>query len=250
MTPLVSVITPIYNCQQYLEESLSSILDQSFRDYEFLIYNDGSTDASVDVVSKFDDDRITFIDDVHNIKIPRRRNQMIRDARGKYVVIHDGDDVTLPGRLEKQINFLESHDDIFCVGGHAVKIDTGGNHIGMMRYPPETHEQIVSEIIDKVTNPIIDPTTIFRRNVFINLGCYTLRTDIYTVPDFDIWTKALLKGFKFANLQEPVIKYRVNPDGMTVKNKTEMIQAFMTVWRPFVAAFGRQPAFIRKRYGN
>jgi len=246
MTPLISVVTTIYNCDQYLEESIESVLDQSFKDYEFLIYNDGSTDTSVDIVKKFDDKRIRFIDDTSNIRIPRRRNQIISDAVGKYVAIHDGDDVSLPGRFEKQVEFLEANEDIFCVGGHAIKIDSGGNEIGMMDYPPETHEKIVSEIIDNVTNPMIDPTTMFKTQVFKDLGSYTLRKDIYTVPDFDLWTRAIIKGFNFANLQGYVIKYRDNPDGMTLQHKQEMIRAFMTVWRPFVSASGRCPVFLQK----
>ena len=247
MSPLVSVVTPIYNCSQFLKESIFSVLTQDFCDYEFLIFNDGSTDSSVNIVEQFKDPRIKFFDDKKNIRIPRRRNQAISSALGKYIAIHDGDDISLPGRFKMQVDFLESNNDIFCVGGHAIKVDSSGNETGKMDYPPANHEDIVTEIIDKVTNPMIDPTTMFRRNVFNKLGQYTLREDIYTVPDFDVWTRAILKGFRFANIQEFLIKYRDNPDGMTLKHKDEMIRAFMAVWRPFVRQSGRQPAFLAKR---
>jgi len=246
MLPLVSVVMPIYNCSAFLEESIFSVFDQDFNDYEFIIFNDGSTDSSVRIVKQFDASRIQFFDDKKNIRIPRRRNQAISVARGKYIAIQDGDDISLQGRFTAQVDFLESNDDIFCVGGHAIKIDSSGNEIGKMAYPPANHEDIVTEIIDKVTNPMIDPTTMFRRDIFNKLGQYTLREDIYTVPDFDVWTRAILKGFRFANIQEFLIKYRDNPDGMTLKHKDEMIRAFMAVWRPFVAKSGRQPVFLEK----
>jgi len=247
MVPLVSIVTPIYNCSKFLKASISSVLDQDFDDYEFLIFNDGSTDLSRRIVEGFKHPRLKFYDDDKNIRIPKRRNQAISTAIGKYIAIHDGDDISLPGRFDTQVDFLEKNEDIFCVGGHAMKIDFGGKETGTMDYPPPTHEEIVTEIIDKVTNPMIDPTTMFRRNTFNALGQYTLREDIYTVPDFDVWTRAILKDFKFANIQDFLIKYRDNPDGMTLKHKPEMIRAFMAVWRPFVAKSGRLPAFLAKR---
>jgi len=246
--PLVSIITPIYNCEQYLDESIQSVLMQSFQDYEFIIGDDGSTDSSKEIAASYSsnaDWRIKFLDSDVNMRIPRRRNTMIDAAKGKYIAIHDGDDVSLSHRLEKQVAFLEENEDIFCVGGHAIKIDPSGKETGIMDYPPETHEEIISEIVNKVTNPMIDPTTVFRRDIFNKLGRYTLRKDIYTVPDFDVWTRAMLRGFRFANLQEVIIKYRDNPDGMTLQHKEEMIKAFMTVWRPFVTASGRTPIFLK-----
>lgn len=246
MTPLVSVITPVYNCSRYVAESIDSIQKQSFRDYEHIISNDGSTDdgkteKAVSLAIR-GSRGVIYLPSSENKKIPARRTEMIKQAaKGKYIAIHDGDDVSLPGRLESQVEFLESHPDVFCVGSHAYKIDLdsefmldeyGGRVV--MDYPPEGHEDIVNAMASGCSNPMIDPTTMFRREDLLNLNGYSLEKAIYTVPDFDLWLRAVEKGLRFANIQEPLVKYRTNPEGMTGGHKQEMIAAHMVVWCRFM----------------
>jgi glycosyltransferase involved in cell wall biosynthesis len=235
MSPRVSVVTTVYNCELYVREAIQSILDQTFPDFELIIINDGSTDGTDAIVKSFRDNRIVYQRNTDNKKIPTRRNEAIQRAKGQFVVIQDGDDISLPNRLETQFNFLSNNLDYFCLGSQATKIDLEGRECGVMDYPPGLHPAIEAMIIRKCMNPIIDPTTMFRRHDFLALGGYTLEKSIYTVPDFDLWLRALLSGKKFANFQEPLIKYRVNPAGMTSVHKSEMIQAHMIVWRRFMA---------------
>ena len=133
---LLSVITPIYNCEKYLQESIDSVLSQTFSDFELIIVNDGSTDSCEDIVRSYSDNRIIFLNFADNKKIPFRRNQAINLALGEYIAIHDGDDVSLPDRFAIQIDKIVGS-ELFCVGGHAIKIDTESNTIGDMDYPPE-----------------------------------------------------------------------------------------------------------------
>tara|TARA_Y100000034_G_scaffold114297_1_gene150267 strand:- start:667 stop:1434 length:768 start_codon:yes stop_codon:yes gene_type:complete len=245
--PLFSVITPIYNCEEYLAESIESVLAQTFSDYEFLIINDGSTDSSKDIALSYKDERIRFVDNEDNLRIPTRRNQGIVLARGKYVAIHDGDDVSLPDRFEKQAEVLNEDDSLFCIGGHAIKIDSEGNECGIMDYPPADHADILSMISRRCMNPMIDPTTIFQRRKFLELGKYTLEKAIYTVPDFDLWTRAIISGCKFGNISSCLIRYRANPEGMTKVHKKEMIGAHMIVWRRFMTKYLGQR---RERHGR
>jgi glycosyltransferase involved in cell wall biosynthesis len=238
MKPLVSLVTPIFNCETFLAESLQSALDQTFTDFEIIIVNDGSTDGSKDVALSFKDDRIRFVDNADNKRIPTRRNEAIEHhAVGKYICIHDGDDVSLPDRLERQVKVLEEVDDLFCIGGWAKKIDLEGEDCGVMDYPPTSYQSIVRMITRKCRNPMIDPTTVFRRDQFLQLGKYTLEKAIYTVPDFDVWCRAIERGWRFRNILDYLIKYRVNPDGMTRQHKDEMIRAHMIVWRRFMGRF-------------
>ena len=227
--PLVSVIMPVYNCERFVKESIDSILSQTYKDFEFIILNDGSTDGTWDIVKSYKDDKIILCDSSENIKIPRRRNQGIKMAKGKYIAIHDGDDISLPNRLELQVNFLETHPNVFCVGGHADKIDEYGKVSGQMDYPPINHDEIEQQYAFSPTNPIIDPTTMFRRDDFLEIGGYSENKAIYTVPDFDLWGRALLAGKKFANMMVKLIQYRINPDGMTLKNKMAMIRSHVMV---------------------
>jgi len=242
----ISVITTVYNCQKYIEESIKSILSQTFEDFEFIIINDGSTDNTWDIIKSFDDNRIVLIDNNENKKIPFRRNQGIDAASGGLIAIHDGDDVSMPNRLELQVNYMDSRKDVFCVGGYAMKIDEKGYEMGKMDYPSLEHNNIVKKIKHGPTNPIIDPTTMFRREDFIELGKYSLEKELYLVPDLDLWVRAILSRKTLANMPVMLIKYRMNPDGMTEKYKVPMIRAHMLV----IMNFLRELRMRKKRRRN
>ena len=241
-TPILSIITTIYNCEKYLKESLDSIFSQSFQDFELILVNDGSTDKTSDIAREFTDKnikKVVYIGYSENKKIPIRRNQGIEyAARGKYIAVVDGDDISLPNRFEEQVSFLERNKHIFCVGGHAFRIDEKGEDLNIdnnniMNYPPEMHHQILDMIIKKCANPIMDPTSMFRREDFMELGGYTLNNDIYLVMDFHLWLRSIVAGKKFYKFQKPLIKYRVREGSNTVKHKKEMIKQHMIVWRDF-----------------
>ncbi len=237
--PKVSVITTVYNCRDYIESSIESILKQKYEDFEFIIVNDGSTDDTWEKVTSFQDPRIILINNKENKKIPFRRNQAIEQARGEYIAIHDGDDESLPIRLQQQVDYLDFHKKIFCVGGHAVKINVNGEETGFMTYPPTRHVEIV-RLYTRFVNPIIDPTCMFRREDFISLGCYSLDPAIYTVQDLDLWGRAILEGKRLSNERTPVIRYRINPQGVTRKCKKEMISAHSFVTRNFLIKYVEQ----------
>jgi len=231
---LVSIIISIYNCEEYLEESLNSVfLQAEKKNIEIILVNDGSTDGTLDLCKKLvggyrGDSKI--ISHMDNKGCGKCRNEAVRASGGKYVAIQDGDDVSLLNRLEKQVEFLEKNEKIAFLGGHALKIDKEEEP---MDYPPQTHQEIVNMIKNKCMNPMIDPTMMFRRDAFIDSGGYGEEEDILYVPDFDLWTRAIKKGYKFHNLQEPIIMYRVNPEGNTRKHQKEMIKQHMKVWRSF-----------------
>lgn len=237
-TPLVSVITTLYNCEKYIKASLESMASQSFKEpWEWIILSDGPTDTTWQIVENMQFEiqncHVIRIPSASNIKIPKRRNQAIAMAKGKYIAIQDGDDISLPDRLDLEVGFLESHPSVFCVGGHAVQIDLEDQVIGFMDYPEENHDRILRQLLVERRNPMIDPTTMFRREVFMRLGKYTTREEIYTVPDMDLWCRAILAGYKMANIRKPLINYRSNPDGMTNRKKSEMIYAHVVTWREF-----------------
>jgi len=234
----ISIITPIYNCEEYLEESLNSIfLQAEKKNIEIILVNDGSTDGTLDLCKKLvggyrGDSKI--ISHMGNKGCGKCRNEAVKASGGKYVAIHDGDDVSLLNRIEKQVEFLEKNQEISFLGGHALKINEKGESISeIMDYPPQTHEEIVNMITNKCMNPMIDPTMMFRRNAFIDSGGYGKEEKVLYVPDFDLWLRAIKKGYKFHNLQEPIIKYRVNPKGNTRRCQKEMIRQHIGIWRAF-----------------
>tara|TARA_Y100000034_G_C6805329_1_gene361570 strand:+ start:214 stop:1020 length:807 start_codon:yes stop_codon:yes gene_type:complete len=229
---LLSIITPVYNCEKFVEESLTSLCDQDFSyPTELILINDGSEDNTWKIVeekcmSALDSSSLSSVR-VFNEKVrmflPTRRNQAINVSEGIFIAIHDGDDISLPGRFNRQVRFLMENDNIFCVGGHAKKIDSNSDPIGEMSYPPRQHDRIVLEFYEGKMNPVIDPTTMFRSKYIRDLGGYSLAPDKYTVPDFDLWLRSISCGYKFYNIQEQLITYRINSEGMTRKHNTVMV---------------------------
>lgn len=227
--PKVSVITPVYNCEKYIISSINSVLGQGFRDFELIIINDGSTDETPNIIKSFENSKIRFFDLGQNKGIPVARNFGINQAKGEYIAIHDGDDISESDRFLEQVQFLDAHPEIFCVGSWATKIDEESKIIDEMIYPPPDHKEIYKMFFGRIC-PIIDPSTMFRKSDFIELSCYN-ETDKYAhfVPDLDLWFRALVKGKMFANLTKKLISYRINPKGMTNLYKPKMIEAHVRI---------------------
>ena len=234
--PLVSVIMTAYNCEKYIEESIESIFHQTFRDFEIIIYNDASTDKTMQVIADFLKENIKkFTGSVHiisgkkNVGCGEGRNRAIKEANGKYLAISDADDISFQVRLKKEVDFLEENEDIFCVGAWADKMEEDGKFIELMTYPNATHEEIYNEIIVKKNNPIIDPSCMYRREDFDRLGGYDNQWKL--VPDFNLWGRAAKAGLKFANLQEVLVHYRQHPNSVTNKNEMAVVREHIKMCR-------------------
>ena len=116
MNPKVTVLMPVYNCEKYLRESIESILNQTFKDFEFLIINDGSSDKSAEIVESYNDNRINFVQNEKNIGLAASLNRGLDIAKGEYIARMDADDISLPERLEKQVRFMETNPQIGICG--------------------------------------------------------------------------------------------------------------------------------------
>ena len=130
MVPLLSVLMPVYNVEQYVAEAIESILNQTFNNFELIIIDDGSTDASRVIASEYakKDHRIRFYSR-ENRGIVKTRNELLLLAQGKYFAIMDGDDISYPTRLEEQLNFLVNSNDYLIVGCRDLLIDPEGDPI-------------------------------------------------------------------------------------------------------------------------
>jgi len=224
--PLVSVVMTVYNCEEFVKESLESIFNQNFKDFEIIVFNDSSEDKTFEIINntvKYFDGDYTIINRVvgDNVGCAAGRNLIIERARGKYIVIQDGDDISHSNRLEKEVSFLEKNSSIFCVGSWADVIDEQGEKIDVFNYPPLNHNHIIKSIY-KMVNPIIDPSSMFKRDVFSQLGGYDEEWNV--VPDLHLWVKAMLKGYSFANIAEKLISYRKHKNNITKKYSNEMIR--------------------------
>jgi len=239
--PKVSIIFPFYNCEKYIEEALASMEYLKSDDFEIIAINDGSTDKSViiawDALGRFSID-YTLISMKHRQGCFSARMRGIKVARGQFIAFADADDVSIEGRFEKQLKYLEDNRCppryIDGCGGWAEKIDENGQNIGLMDYPPLKNEDIISKIKnDPTCNPFIDPTMMIDKAVIYHLG-YRIGYGVDLVADMDLWLRALKMKYTFHNIQEPLIKYRVNPEGNTQSHQKEMIRQHVNVRNEFI----------------
>lgn len=209
--PLVSVIMSAYNAEKYISQTIQSVLDQTFADFEFLIFNDGSKDRTEDIIRSFNDGRIKLVNQ-QNIGLTKTLNKALALAQGEYIARMDADDICEPPRLEKQVSFLNSHPEISLCGTWAKMIDADGNYIKNYNVPIK-HYDIKKRLL--LHCPMIHPSVMFRRKIFEEIGGYD--ESFRFAQDYEYWTRILAK-YQAANLPEYLINYRVFEQNITKSN--------------------------------
>lgn len=219
--PLVSVVMSIYNDGHYVSQAVESILAQSFRDFEFLIVDDGCTDNTREVISRYDDPRIRVIVNEENLGLAPSLNKAIRQSRATYVARQDADDISLPDRLEREITCLESQPDICMVGSPAIVVSDAG--------VPKGHWAVSSADIDLkwqllFSNPFIHSSIMLRRTVLERAGYYPDDPQIFRafVEDYDLWSRMNRIG-RSTNLSEPLVMFRQNPTSASTRTHEQQL---------------------------
>jgi glycosyltransferase involved in cell wall biosynthesis len=139
--PLVSIGMPVHNCEDTVAEAIASIVNQTFENWELIIVDDGSTDETFEVASRFNDPRIRIVRGDKNKYLPTRLNECVLMARGEFFARMDGDDVSYADRLQKQVGYLAAHPEIDLLGGSILVFGSDGKAIGL-RMAKETHAEI------------------------------------------------------------------------------------------------------------
>lgn len=213
IAPAVSVIMPTRDCAPYVAEAVESILGQTFRDFEFIIIDDGSTDATVEIVSRYAnvDERIRLV------KRPARGlvaalNEGLKLARTPLIARMDGDDVARADRLNKQYRRMLSAQDLVLLGGQANLVDARGRFKRILRVP--VGSDAVAEALTR-TCPFIHPSVMFRREVALAVGGY--RELFRYAEDYDLWLRLSRVG-RLDNLDEPVLRFRQHGDSVSDRN--------------------------------
>ncbi|MDX2470602.1 MAG: glycosyltransferase family 2 protein, partial [SAR324 cluster bacterium] len=187
-TPLISVVMPVYNAAPFLQESISSVLNQTFTDFEFIIIDDGSTDNTEEVILGFDDKRIRFEKNESNLKIVKTLNKGIQLARGKYIARMDADDFCFPERFANQVGFLEENPNIDLCG---TWVQTFGELNSLWKYPVE-NDAIQAYML--FNSAVAHPSVMIRASFFDDLKY----EEIPFGEDYLLWIKAL-PNKQFAN---------------------------------------------------
>ncbi|HXH93775.1 MAG TPA: glycosyltransferase [Thermoanaerobaculia bacterium] len=203
--PPLTVFTPFYKNIEYFDETIVSVLSQSFRDFEYLMINDGDPAVAAAIQARYDDPRIRIINTPSPLGLGGSRNAGLHEARGALIAFIDSDDVCEPGRFEKQEAFLRSHPDHVLVGSALRYINAQSRTIGRRRYP-ENDEDIKKRMV--VMNCIAQPSVMARRTALIEAGGYV--PEFPAAEDYDLWLRAARLG-KFHNLPEELVAYRIHP---------------------------------------
>jgi len=202
----------VYNGEEFLSETIDSVLNQSFRDFEFVIVDDGSTDTTADILAKYAlcDGRIRVL---RNGKKGRAAslNLGISLAKGKYVANTDADDLSMPGRLEEQVAFMDRNPEVGVLGTAFELITDSGEVIDVIRYPLDD-SQIRSVILRY--NPICHSSIILRKDIVLALGGY--RSTFEPSEDYDLWLR-MSEQSRLANLQNVLVRYRVHANQLSVR---------------------------------
>lgn len=209
----ITVLMPAWNAGHYIAEAISSVLSQLFKDFELLIINDGSTDNTKDIIHQFKDERIRLINTEHQ-GIAAALNRGLYEARGDFIARFDADDLCFPARLQKQIDFLEEHNDYVLVGCDAEYISESGEHLFDFNCREHSHKEIVHRMRDHC--PFIHSGVMYRKTPVIQAGGYCM--DAHNFEDHLLWTQLSAYG-KYCNLPEKLIKVRFNPQSATIDEK-------------------------------
>lgn len=217
--PLISVIMPVYNYEAYVEKAIESILSQTYSNFEFIIVDDASTDNSRRIIRTYQKQYpkiIKFISLKKNLNCggDRCANEGIRIARGKYIARMDADDISLPTRLEKQIEFLEDNPDIFLVGSNAYVIDKEGNIMGE-KTEPESNEKIYNNYF--TFHPLIHPSCMYRRKLN-NKKNFQYEIVYKSNNDYLTFFKLICENYKFTNIKEKLLLYRIHEESNTFRD--------------------------------
>lgn len=216
--PFLTVIMPVYNAADFVASAIQSILDQTYRDLELIIINDGSTDDSKAVIESFDDIRIKYFENDKNSGIVFSRNKGLKLAKGKYIGMFDADDVAFTDKFKEQISFLEHNKDFGMVGSWVKFIDEKGKRLPggwKLKAPPE---KIPSIMLFK--NYFLQSAVLYRKDC---ISKFSFRDGLDILEDYMIWLE-IVSEYKAWNLNKTLVNYRIH-GGSVTKSKSGEMQA-------------------------
>lgn len=229
--PLVSVVMPVYNLASFVGKSIDSVLEQTFRDFEFIIVNDGSTDNTSQIVNSYSDKRINFIDNASNNGLVYALNAGIDKARGKYIARIDGDDIALPQRFEKQVRYMEAHPECDALTSIVTLIDDKENDIGV--WPADRKNITFRQIRNYLPkdNCLTHPSALIKTGV---LKGFRFSASQALAEDYDLWLRMMAERKEIHKLNEVLTLHRILPTSFTRTRRKNGYFKIMRVKRQFV----------------
>lgn len=211
--PAITVLMPVYNAEKYIAEAIASVLKQSFRDFELLIVNDGSTDHTVKIIEAFNDPRIVLMHQ-ENKGIAAALNAGLSRSRAEYVARFDADDICYPDRLKIQYEFIRAYPEYHILGSAADYMDVDGHYIFTQHPVAHLNEEI--QALQYTVCPFIHSSVFYRKDAILKNGGYNEHA--YTFEDHFLWVNMLINT-KACNLSQALIRVRLNPESITIDEK-------------------------------
>jgi glycosyltransferase involved in cell wall biosynthesis len=215
--PKISVIMSAYNGGLFMRSAIDSILEQTFRDFEFIIINDGSLDNTREIISEYakKDPRIVLVDNENNIGLTQSLNKGLKIAKGELIARMDADDLSFPQRLERQVKVLEANKNAGAVGSWYYIINEKGEVIGNFQ-PPTNNIQIKKAFLDSA--PIIHSSLMVKSKVLENVGFYN--EEFKYAQDRDLLLR-IAKSYELMVIPEYLVKYRNNKNSISLQKEIE-----------------------------
>lgn len=233
MNRRLAVIMSLYKSDviEYVKLATESILNQSYADFDFYIQYDGYVQKDVDdYLSGIKDSRIHINRREENKGLAFSLNELlgiIMPKKYEYIARMDADDISMPDRFKKQIDFMDAHPETGCLGTWAIEINSDGSEY-YRKQMPETHEGCWEQFM--IRDCMIHPTVMYRRSYIEKAGVYSL--DTYFGEDTMMWAQGFAAGCKFANLPEYLFKFRLNDDFFNRRRGWKHAKGILTLrWR-------------------
>lgn len=222
MNELVSIVMSTYKeTPNHVKEAIDSILNQTWKETEFIIINDNPEDELIDsLILEYKDTRIVYQRNEKNMGLAFSLNRGIRLAKGNYIARMDADDISLSNRIEEQVRFLQGNTDVSIVGCWIISIDNNGIRSKNVSKCPTDHREIKAATF--LGAPMFHPTVMFRKNVFEQHNLFYNEKYKYT-QDYELWARAVHK-VKFHNFENPLLLWRDGDDRISRKNNTTQFE--------------------------
>jgi glycosyltransferase involved in cell wall biosynthesis len=224
MKPLVSVVLPTYNCPKYVASAIESVLSQSFRDFELLVIDDGSTDETPDVVNQYVDPRVRVVTQ-SNAGLATTLNRGIELAAGSFIARMDQDDWSFPHRLARQVEYLMARPDCALVGTWA-EIWVEGDRTDRLHSHPSGNEDLQFQLL--LNNPFVHSSVMIRRAALDRVGGYATDKSRQPPEDYELWSR-IAREFEVGNIPERLHVYREVQGSMSRQGRAPFLDHLVTI---------------------
>lgn len=230
-TPKISVLMSAYNSEKYVAEAIESILNQTFKDFEFIIVNDGSTDKTAEIIAQYakSDKRIKFIDNKNNAGIVAALNQGLDFCNGEYIARMDSDDISLPERFAKQVKYMDGHPECGACSTWAEKFGPNITKDRILTYMPTV------KLLDFVLygDRVLNPGSMVRRSVLVENNI-KYKSEYKYAEDYAFWVE-VCKHAEIHNLQEILLKYRWHNNNVSVTHRKTQLECAERIRRSILS---------------